>query len=192
MNKKDILEVFRAKSTVFTFKEISLMLGETNLNLLKRRVNHHVKTGKLFSPRRHIYTKDKNYNPFELGVKIYTPSYISLETILQKEGMIFQYYKNIYVISYISREIACDKQKYIYKKIKNAVLNNPSGLEDKDGYFIAGKERAFLDTLYLYKNYHFDNLKPINWDFCFELGKIYENKSLIKRINSHYAGYKNT
>lgn len=26
---------------------------------------------------------------FEVGAKIYTPSYISLETVLQKEGVIF-------------------------------------------------------------------------------------------------------
>lgn len=192
MNKKDIFEIFRTKSTVFTFKEISLILGETNCNLLKRRINHYVTTGKLLSPRKGIYVKDKNYDKFELATKIYTPSYISLETVLQKEGIIFQYYKNIYVISYLNREIACDRQKYNYKKIKDSILNNIFGLEHKEAYFIASKERAFLDTLYLYKEYHFDNLKPINWDFCFELGKIYENKSLIKRINLHYARYKNS
>lgn len=190
MNKKDIFEIFRAKSTVFTFKEISLLLGETNLNLLKRRVNHYVKTERLFSPRKGIYAKDKNYNRLELATKIFTPSYISLETILLQEGVIFQYYKSIFVISYLSREIVCDKQKYVFKKLKNIVLNNTKGIKKKENCLIASKERAFLDTIYLYGDYFFDNLRTINWDLCFRLASVYDNKSLIKRLNSYYKNYK--
>jgi len=48
-------------------------------------------------------------------------------------------------------------------------------------YVIASRERAFLDALYLYKRYHFDNLSEINWGNCFEIAKIYENESLIER-----------
>lgn len=190
MNKKDIFEIFRSKSTVFTFKEISLMLGETNLNLFKRRVNHYVKTGRLLSPRKGIYAKDKNYDPFELATKIFTPSYISLETVLLKEGVIFQYYKSIFVISYLSREIVCNKQKYVFKKLKNIALNNTKGIKKKENCLVASKERAFLDAIYLYGNYHFDNLRTINWDICFRLAPIYDNKSLIKRLNLYYKNNK--
>jgi len=42
-----------------------------------------------------------------------------------------------------------DGQKYFYRKIKNSILTDPSGLEYKGTYWIATKERAFLDTLYL-------------------------------------------
>jgi hypothetical protein len=120
-----------------------------------------------------------------LATKIYTPSYISLETVLQKEGIVFQYYKAIFVVSYLSREILCDNQKYIFKKIKDEVLVNNLGIERKENYFIAAKERAFLDALYLYKNYHFDNLKPLNWNLCFEIALIYKSRELIKLLKSY-------
>lgn len=183
-----ILDIYRSQNTVFTTKDISLIWQETDLNTIKARINYYVKKGKLYAIRRGIYARDRNYNKFELATKIYTPSYISLETVLQREGIIFQYYKAIYVISYLSREIFCDGQKYIFRKIKNEVLVNNLGIKRKENYFIALKERAFLDALYLYKDYHFDNLKPLNWDFCFEIAPIYKNKKLIKALKS-YARY---
>jgi len=185
MKKFDILVIYRLKNTVFTTKDIALIWRETNLDTIKARINYYVKKGKLYAIRRGIYAKDKNYNKLELATKIYTPSYISLETVLQKEGVIFQYYKAIHVISYLSREIICDNQKYIFRKIQNEVLINNLGIKREENYFMATKERAFLDALYLYKNYHFDNLKSLNWGLCFEIAPIYKSKKLIKLLKSY-------
>lgn len=192
MKNFDILDLYRSKNSVFTMKDISLIWRETDLNTLKARINYYVKRGKFYSIRKGIYAKDKNYDRLELATKIYTPSYISLETVLQKEGIIFQYYKKIFVVSYLTREIVCDNQIYVFKKIKESVLTNPFGLEKKENYFIASKERAFLDILYLYKNYHFDNLSPINWDFCYKIVPIYENKKLKEKLDSYYKIFKET
>lgn len=185
MKKFDILEIYRASNTIFTTKNISLIWKETDLNTIKARINYYVKREKLYSIRRGIYAKDKSYDRIELATKIYTPSYVSLETVLQKEGIIFQYYNNIFAISYLSREIVCDNQKYVFRKIKNEVLVNSLGVKRKENYFIATKERAFLDALYLYKDYHFDNLDPLNWDFCFEIASIYKSKKLIQLLKSY-------
>src|SRR4030042_3198875 len=105
MHKFDILDIYRSQNTVFTTKDISLIWGETDLNTIKARINYYVKKGKLYALRRGIYARDKNYNKFELATKIYTPSYISLETVFQKEGIVFQYYEAIYIVSYLSRGI---------------------------------------------------------------------------------------
>lgn len=185
MKKSNILSIYSSKNTVFTFKDIALIWEETDANLVKRRIYRYVKSGKLYPIRRGIYAKDKNYNKLELATKIYTPSYVSLETVLQKEGIVFQYYEAIFIVSYLSREIFCDNQKYIFRKIKNDVLVNNLGIEIKENYFMATKERAFLDALYLYKDYHFDNLKPLNWDLCFEIAPIYKNKKLIQLVKSY-------
>jgi len=187
MKKYDILEIYRLAQTVFTAKEIALIWQETDLPTLKARINYYVKRGKLYSIRRGIYAKDKNYNRFELATRIYTPSYISLETVFEKEGVIFQYQRAIYVVSYLSREITCDGQKYIFRKIKNEILINNSGLQkaQKENYFIAEKERAFLDALYLYKNFHFDNLRSMDWERCFELAPLYKSKKLIQLLKSY-------
>ena len=185
MKKFNILDIYRSSNTVFTAKDIALIWKETNLNTLKARINYYVKRGKLYSLRRGIYVKDKNYNKFELATKIYTPSYISLETVLQREGVIFQYYNSVFTISYLSREISCDNQKYTYRKIKNEALTDSLGIKKENNYFIASKERAFLDTIYLYKDYHFDNLESIDWDICSKIVPIYGNKNMIKLLKSY-------
>jgi len=186
MEKASILNILRRGNTVFTFKDILLASGETNAALLKRRINYYIKKGELYPIRIGIYAKDKNYDKLELATKIFTPAYISLETVLAREGIVFQHYDQIFVVSYLSREISCDGQTYVFRRMKDTVLTNLLGIEKKSNYCIASKERAFLDTIYLNKNYHFDNLSSINWDKCFEMLPIYDNKAMAIRLNSYH------
>lgn len=186
MEKDYISTLLRTNNTVFTFKELSLIWNETDVNLTKKRVYRYTKMGKLYPIRKGIYAKDKNYDKLELANKIFTPAYISLETVLSREGIVFQHYDKIFVISYLSREISCDGQAYVFRRMKDVLLMNSLSIEKKDNYYIASKERAFLDTIYLNKNYHFDNLSSINWDICFEMLAIYNNKAMAKRLNSYH------
>lgn len=192
MRKIDVLDILRTDKTVFTFKELMLFLGETDIKLLKRRINYYVKTGKFYHIRRGIYAKDENYNKLELATKIYTPAYISLETVLSNAGIVFQHYSQIFVVSYLTRDIVCDAQSYTYKKIKDSVLINDTGIEHKANYAIASKERAFLDTVYLHKDYYFDNLSVLDWDKVFTVLPIYANKTMIKKVNKFYQAFKNS
>jgi len=186
MEKDYISTLLRSNNTVFTFKELSLIWNETDVKLIKKRVYRYTKMGKLYPIRKGIYAKDKNYDKLELANKIFTPAYISLETVLSRQGIVFQHYDRIFVISYLSREISCDDQTYVFHRMKDVVLMNSLSIEKKDNYYIASKERAFLDTIYLNKNYHFDNLSSINWDICFEILPIYNNKAMAKRLNSYH------
>lgn len=185
-----ILKLYQSESTVFTAKEIALLLGVRNIDTLKSRINYYVKKGDITAVRRGIYVKN-NYNNLELATKIYSPSYISLETVLEKEGVIFQHYEAIFVISYLSRKLIVDKKEIQIKKIKNDVLLNPIGILKESNYAIASKERALLDVIYLYKDYYFDNLKSIEWDRAFEIARIYETKKLIKKLNTYFKNSKN-
>ena len=182
MEKADILSILRGSNTVVTLKKILLASGETNPNLLKSRLNYYVKKGELYSVRRGVYAKDRNYNRLELATKIYTPSYVSFETVLREAGITFQYYERIFVASYITREIIADGQTYEYKRIKDSFLTNPAGIEKKEGYLIASPERAFLDVLYRTKSYHFDNLRSLNWDKVFALLPLYANMRMEKAV----------
>ena len=186
MKKDPISILLRSKNMVFTFKDLSLLWNETNANLVKKYAYRYVKLGKLHPIRRGIYAKDKNYDNLELATKIFTPAYISFETVLAKEGVIFQRYNQIFVASYLTREIFCEGQAFVFRRMKEAVLLNTTGLDKKDNYHIATKERAFLDTIYLNKSYQFDNLSSINWDECFEMISLYENKAMAIRLNSYY------
>jgi len=186
MEKNYFSTLLRSNNSVFTFKELSLIWNETDVKLTKKRVYRYTKMGELYPIRKGVYAKDKNYDKLELANKIFTPAYISLETVLSREGIVFQHYDKIFVISYLSREISCDGQAYVFRRMKNVILMNSLGIEKKDNYHIASKERAFLDTIYLNKNYHFDNLSSINWDICFEMLAIYNNKAMAKRMNSYH------
>ncbi len=184
-HKKPLAKILRLSNSVFTFKEVSLIWEDTNKNSVISAINYYVKKGDLYRIRRGIYAKDKDYDRLELAVKIYTPSYISFETVLSKAGIIFQYYNQIFVASYLTRQITIDNQVYSYKKIKEAILTNSIGIETKDGYPIASAERAFLDVLYLYKNYHFDNLSSLNWKKVYQILPIYNNRSLEEKLKSY-------
>ena len=105
---------------------------------------------------------------------------------MAKEGAVFQYYESVFAVSYLTRTVEIDQTEIQYRQIKDTVLTNTQEVEEKSGYFIATLERAFLDAVYIYKNYHFDNLSVLNWDKVNNLGKIYENKSFEKRIEGYY------
>lgn len=183
--KDIILELYKKNQTVFSFKEISLIFPHINKQSLKDKLKYAVKKGKILRLRKGVYAKH-NFSPFELANKIYTPSYISLETVLQQEGVIFQTSSLITLVSYTSRKIKIGKINISYRKIKDEVLTNKNGVLEKDNYFIAEKERAFLDAVFLFKNFHFDNLKALNWEKVFDLVKIYQNQLLEKRVNHYY------
>jgi predicted transcriptional regulator of viral defense system len=184
--------LLRSKKTVFSTKDVALLWGEENEGAARVRLSYYVKVGKLIRIHRGLYAKDKNYDKFELATRIYTPSYISFETVLTRAGINFQYYGNIFVASYVNREIDIDGQKITFVRMKNYVLSNTVGIEHKDGYAIATKERAFLDRIYVSKDYHFDHLDPLDWDKVFEILPVYNNKRMIKKVNKYFEHYKTT
>lgn len=184
-----ILSILRSKATVFTFKEILLASEQTSPSLLKKRLNYYVQKGELHHIRRGLYAKDEHYDKLELATKIFTPAYVSFETILAEAGVIFQYYSTVFVATYQSREIVCDGASYTFKKIKDAILVNGAGIENRGTYFAASPERAFLDVLYLNKDYHFDNLSPLDLKKIEALLPVYNNKRMGRRVRAYFKAH---
>lgn len=176
-----ILKLYQLKNTVFTIKELALLFPEIERENLKTKINYYVKKGDLQNLRKGIYAKSE-YNPLELATKIYTPSYISLETVLEKEGVIFQHYTSIFAISYLTRKIRVGENKIQYRRIKEKILLDRKGILQKENYSRASKERAFLDALYLYKDYYFDNLDVLDKEQVLSLLDIYSSKALSKKV----------
>ena len=191
--KGEYLDILlRSPKTVFSTKDVALLWAEERELKVSGRLNKYVKAGKLIRVHRGLYAKDNNYEKLELATKIYTPSYISFETVLAKAGVIFQFYGQIFVASYVKREIVVDEQIYSYKRIRDSILTNRVGVEAKDDYHIASPERAFLDIVYLSKDYHFDNLSSLNWERVFEILPIYKNKSMEKRVKKYHKSVNKT
>ena len=106
LKKGQFMEILlRSQQTVFSTKDVALLWGEENETAARVRLSQYAKKGKLIRLRRGFYAKDKNYNRLELAVKIYTPSYISFETVLTRSGINFQRYDSIFAASYITRDI---------------------------------------------------------------------------------------
>ena len=182
--KTDVLfTIYNNKRTVYTFSNIALLTGESNAAKLSNKLNYYVHSGKLLNPRKGIYAKN-NYNPEELACLLYTPSYISLEYVLQKAGVIFQYDEKITAVSYLSRTVEIDKNVYQYRKIKNEILIDMSGIIRSNNLNIATPERAFLDVMYLNASYYFDNINSLNKNVIYELLPVYNSKILTERINN--------
>lgn len=182
--------ILRSKKTVFSFKDIVLLWRGAGTNAARVRINYYIKNGDLYRIRQGLYAKDKNYDKLELATRIFTPSYISFETVLGQAGITFQYYSQIFIASYLTRELTVDNQVYSFRKIKDIVLTDKIGINNAGEYLTASKERAFLDTIYINKDYHFDNLSPLDWDKVFEMLAIYNNKRMARKVKEFYQRFK--
>jgi len=176
------LAIYNDARTVFRLKDVALLVGESNFQSLNKKLNYYVRTGKLLNPRRGIYSK-RDYNPEELACIIYTPSYISLEYVLQRTGIIFQYEEATTIVTYLNRRIEVDDREFQFRKIKGDILVNLNGIIRQTNHVnIATSERAFLDLLYLNPSYYFDNLSPLKKNSVLELLSIYNSKSMVDRV----------
>jgi hypothetical protein len=179
--KSMIYEILKMPQTVFTMPMLCQITGEGDANRLSHRINYYVRKGILNNPRKGIYTKEE-YDKLEMACSVYVPCYISLQYVLQKSGVIFQYDSGISVVSYLSREIEIEGQRYTFRKIKSEIISDTRGIEVGGSVSMASTERAALDTLYLYPNFVFDNIGALDKAKVMELLPIYGSKVLEKRV----------
>lgn len=184
MHKGDYLQaILRSGKTVLTLKDVALLWQDQDTDAARVRLNYYVNNGDLFRIRRGLYAKSNSYEKLELATRIITPAYVSFETVLAKEGLIFQYQTQITIASYLTREMEIDGQVYCFKKIKNAVLTNSEGIVHANETSIANKERAFLDTLYINNDFHFDNPRSLDWEKVFAMLPMYGNKRMLSKVD---------
>ncbi len=178
--------MLRSKNTVFSTKDAALLWSEDDEAIITNRLRKYVDAGKLVRIRRGVYGKDSLYDRFEMATRLYTPSYVSFETVLTRTGVNFQYYDRIFVASYLTRDINVDGQHISLVRMRPDILSNVIGIEHRDDVAMATKERAFLDRIYVTKDYHFDNLDVLDWNKVFEILPIYRNKRMEKKVKEYY------
>ena len=176
-----MLTLSSSTRTAFNTKSVALLLNEKREVSLTKKLNYYVRKGLLLNPRKGIYAK-KGVNFEELAGLVFVPSYISLEYVLQKGGVIFQYNSSITSVSYLSREIEMCGKTYRYSQIKKEILYNFEGIERHDNINIATPERALLDMMYLHSECYFDNLNAVNKRQVMKLLPIYQSEKLRERV----------
>jgi len=181
-----LTRLYELPQTVFSASGIALFLGESGAGVVSKRLNHYVRDGRLLNPRRGFYAKN-GYNPEELACMIFTPSYLSMEYVLQKAGVVFQYDSRLTAVSYLSRDVEADGKEYRYRKMKGEILADRRGIESHGNVNIATAERAFLDVMYLNREYYFDNLRALDYKKVAELLPIYGNKCMEQRVKKMFG-----
>ncbi|MGM0442518.1 MAG: type IV toxin-antitoxin system AbiEi family antitoxin domain-containing protein [Elusimicrobiota bacterium] len=145
--------------------------------------NRYVKKGIFTRLKRNFYILNKNFKDYsredlmKIANYLQVPSYISLTTALMEWNITSQVQVNTFesCCKKRSKVIEEDGQNFRYFKLKDKYY---FGFFKKDGIFIAGKEKAFLDAVYLY------TFGKYSLDFsALEVNKLDENiieKLLVK------------
>ena len=182
-SQKNVLEVILNSSrSVFNIQSLRMMTECENSQKLTQSLHYYVKAGKIRNPRRGIYTK-ATYDEREMACSLFRPAYVSLEYVLQRAGVVFQYDDAITCVSYLNRIVEIDDKTYQFRIINPELWIGMEGIELQDNILIATPERAFLDMVYLSAgNCYFDNLHSLNKSKIKKLLPLYKSKVLIDRV----------
>lgn len=177
---KILQKLIESKKTVFTISDMKKIFWNENnkyINLLIQPLKREWILLNLSYGIRAL----KDYDIFELSSKLKSWSYISFETVLQKDWIIFQNYNNtIMLASDNSIKKNIWKFSFEYHKIKDDILKNPIGIVNyQNKYMIASTERAVCDMVYLYKDIIFDNIRPLKKQKLEEISKIYPKSTTL-------------
>lgn len=182
-SQNNVLEVILSSSrSVFNVQTLMMMTECEDSQKLTKSLHYYVKEGKIRNPRRGIYTKS-TYDEKEMACSLFRPAYISLEYVLQRAGVVFQYDDTITCVSYLNRLVEIDGKAYQFRIINPERWIGMEGIERHDNIQIATTERAFLDMVYLsVGNCYFDNLHPLNKAKVKQLLPYYQSRVLNERV----------
>ena len=157
--------------------------------------SRYVKKGIFIRLKKNFYILQQNWevlsdeNFFKLSNFLQVPSYISFMTALSAYEVTTQVLRNFYESACIKRSVKFEQGQacFNYYKIKRKYYFS---FEKKNGFFIATKEKAFVDMMYLYSfgKYKADlnsiNIDALNKDKILEIVKVFplKTKNAVKRI----------
>lgn len=181
--QKNVLEVILSSPrTVFNVQSLRMLTECEDSQKLTKSLHYYVKEGKIHNPRRGIYTK-ATFDEKEMACSLFRPAYVSLEYVLQRSGIVFQYDDTVTCVSYLNRIVEIGDKAYQFRIINPELWIGMDGIEQQDNILIATPERAFLDMIYLSAgNCYFDNLHPLNKIKVKQLLPLYQSKVLTERV----------
>ena len=183
-------------------------------NSYNQNIKNWLKTGKIISLKRGLYIFSSYWNKCQnkdeylnyLSSILYSPSYVSKETVLAKYGMLTE---SVYGISAISlktfRVFSSDIAIFSYSKIKESLFMGfveQSYVNNK--YYIATKSKALFDYLYFYKRkmkivdkyaveelrINFERMNTIDWrefEKFLAIAKSIKLEKIYKIIKKEYV-----
>src|SRR3990167_75353 len=147
MNDLKILEKIKEyPKTLFTVDDLGKILNikEKSLRTVIYRLSRRGVIRKLGGGWYSVY--GTIVTPEQIASQIYHPSYLSLKTVLSKDGIINQIPRQIYSISLNkSYKIKINGVFLVYRQIKRELF---FGFYQKENQYMAYQEKALLDLLY--------------------------------------------
>jgi len=180
---------------VFTFEDVFKYFPKENQLTFKTQLSRWVKRGYLKKIKKGIFilAEAKIEDDFCLAPIIYSPSYISLESVLNAYGVIPD-------IPFTVTSVTLKKTKtfktpfgsFSYRHLKESLFFGFKIIgKESYTYKIAYPEKALLDYLYLNpdiidsasfpEEYRLD-LKDLNWPKLKSYARIFKNKKLKKAV----------
>ncbi len=160
-------ELIKLDRKLYHSNDLAILWGITNKNTLYTTVKRYVKKGILLPVFKGLYTTVpiSQLDPRALGQAIiHNKAYLTTESVLATEGIIAQATYLYTFVSTVSKKVTVGNLTFLYRRLKDIYLNNPVGIEAKEGFFAATAERAVADMLYFNPKYHFDLSDSINWE----------------------------
>lgn len=147
MSLKRIKKLSDVEKEYLSTEDLKKILGQEKPTLYVS-LNRMVKEGVLKRLRRGIYQLESKFLNLErVAQETYFPSYLSFESALALYGVISQQpYTLTFATTKKTKKITIDNREVNYRKIKKELF---WGYYLKDGIYLAEKEKAFLDLLYL-------------------------------------------
>ena len=172
--------LLKSWKTVFTHDDIRVFFGIEKPDTIKKILYRLVKNWILQRLAHGIFALP-HYEKFEFATLFKKNSYISLETVLYKEAIVFQYYGSTV---FLATDRTLTKRvlglNFECRKIKDEILYNPLWIIQTGTYAIATAERAVCDRLYLSPRYYFDNLRPLKKEKLLEIAEIYGKRVVLE------------
>ncbi len=148
MNYLDRLRLIKEKGMrLFSLREFCLLTG-LSPHVAQITLGRYRQKGLVKRPKRGLYYFVE-FPPSDFGLanRMYSPSYISLETVLSQEGIIPE---TVYSVTSVApksaRSFVVDGKVFEYSKIKPVAF---TGYFKKEEFLIAEPEKALVDYLYL-------------------------------------------
>lgn len=160
------LSIAKLAIPVFHADDLARIWGINNRNTLLTSLKRYVESGLIYRLYRGLYSIKPvaELDPLLLGAQaINSYCYLTGETILAKQGVIFQQIGYFTFVGKKTKRFKIGNYKYYCRQLKDEFLYNDIGIDKTGKFNLATPERAVADILYFNPRYHFDNPGAIDW-----------------------------
>ncbi len=145
---------------IFTTNDLALLWDISNRQTLIRTIWRYVDKKTLFRISKGLYSTMpiEKLDKYKLGCAVGGAfSYISGETILEKNGILMQETKKITLFGKKEKTITIANTTFLCRYLNTKFLLNRTSIEDYNGYALATVERAVADLRYINPRFFVDN-----------------------------------